>query len=52
MLESYFLPNIPILGVLMNSFLFTSLADKDLDPNGTYVVLTLSTASRCDTRAL
>jgi len=32
MLESYFLPNIPILGVLMNSFLFTSLADKDLDP--------------------
>jgi hypothetical protein len=51
-LESYCLPDISILGVLMNSFLVTSVADKYLDPNCTYVVVALSTASRCDTRAL
>jgi hypothetical protein len=52
MLESYFHPNVPILDVLMNSFLLKGLADKDLDPNCTYVVVALSTGSRCDTRAL
>jgi hypothetical protein len=51
-LKSYILPDIPILGVLMNSFLVTSLADNDLDSNCTYVVVALSSASRCDTRAL
>jgi hypothetical protein len=52
MLESYFLPNIPAVGVLMNSFLFTSLTDKDLDPNCTYVVVARSTVSRCDKSVL
>jgi hypothetical protein len=52
MIENHFLPVISILGIIMNLFFLTSLADKELNPNCTYAVVALSIASRCDTRAL